>query len=122
MQLTPTTILLQGKSIRVADMTAPVVIHEFQVYSPTYGHLKVDINVSDDLGGSVVCIPYLYWIFDLNNELVSYSIELVDGSGSVVFIDLDPKRTCIVELYFQDTSWNSRYDNREGSYPNGSRI
>jgi len=104
----------------IADMTAPA-INQFQVYSSTSEHLKVDVNVSDDSGGSFVCIAYLYWIYDLNNELDSYSIELVDGSGSVTFTDQDPTRTYIVELYVRDSSWNSRYYNREG-YPNGSGI
>ena len=56
------------------------MINEFQVYSPTPGHIKVDVNVTDDSGGSVVCIAYLYWVFDLGDELDSYSIELADGS------------------------------------------
>ena len=43
----------------IVDMTAPV-INSFQVYSPKTGHLIVDVNVSDDSGGSVVAIAYLY--------------------------------------------------------------
>ena len=43
----------------------------------------------------------------------------MDGVWSVTFTDLDPERTYIVELYVRDSSWNSRYDNREG-YPNGA--
>ena len=104
----------------IADMAAPV-INEFQVYNPTAGHLKVDVNVSDNSRGSVVCTAYIYWIFDLNTELDSYSIELTDGAGSVTFTDLDPERTYIVELYVRDSAWKARYDNREG-YPNGAGI
>jgi hypothetical protein len=106
--------------VTIADVTAPV-INEFQVYSPTPGQLKVDVNVTDDTGGSVVCIAYLYWIFDLGDELDSYTIELTDGLGSVTFRELDPERTYVVELYVRDSSWNARYDNREG-YPNGAGI
>ena len=75
--------------ITIADVTAPV-INQLQVYSPTAGHLKVDVNISDDSGGSVVAIAYLYWIFDISNELDSCWIELTDGAGSVTFTDLDP--------------------------------
>ena len=88
---------------QVADMIAPV-INEFQVYIPTAGHLKVDVNVSDNSGGSVACIAYLYWAFDLNDELDSYWVELTDGTGNVTFADLDPERTYIVELYVRDSA------------------
>jgi len=33
--------------IQIDDMTA-LVINQFQIYSPTSGHVKVDVNVSDD--------------------------------------------------------------------------
>ena len=75
--------------ITIADVAAPV-INQFQVYSPTSGHLKVDVNVADDSGGCVVCIAYLYWIFDTNTKLDSYWVELTDGAGSVTFTNLDP--------------------------------
>ena len=65
----------------------------------------------------MVTIAYLYLIFDLNNELDSYWVELADGAGSVTFTDLDPKRTYIVKLIVRDSSWNSRYDNREVGVP-----
>jgi len=91
------------------------------VYNPTSGQLKVDVNVTDDSGGSVVCIAYIYWIFDLGNELDSYSVELIDGVGSVTFTGLDETRTYIVELYVRDSSLNARYENREG-YLNGTVI
>ena len=97
------------------------MIYSFQLYSLTAGRLIVDVNVTDDSGGSVVSIAYLYWIFDLNNELDSYSIELTYGVGSVTFTDLDQKRTYIVELFVWDSSWNFLYDNREG-YPNGAGV
>ena len=66
-------------------------------------------------------IAYLHWIFDLNNKLDSYWVGLTDGAGSVIFIDLDPGRTYIVELFVGVSSWNSRNDNREG-YPNGAGV
>ncbi len=93
----------------------------FQVYSPTPSHLKVDVNVSDNSGGDVFCSASLYWIFDLDTELDYYYVELTDGVGSVTFADLDPERTYIVDLLVRDSSWNSRYDRREG-YPNGAGM
>jgi hypothetical protein len=77
--------------------------------------------VTDDSESSIVCIAYLYWIFDTNTELDSYWVKLTDGAGSVTFTDLDPVRTYIVELFVRDSSWNLRYDNREG-YPNGAGV
>ena len=77
------------------------------------------MNISDDSGGSVFCIAYLYWTFDLNTELELYWVELTDGAGSVTFTDLDPKRMYIViELNVRDSWWNSRYDNHEGHHNN----
>ena len=75
--------------LTIADVTAPV-INMFQVYNPASGHLKVDVNVSDDSGGNVYCIAYLSWIFDLKTELDSYWVKLTNGVGSVTFTDLDP--------------------------------
>jgi hypothetical protein len=57
---------------------------------PIAGHLKIEVNVSDNSGGGVVAIAYLYWILDLNTELISYWFELTDGAESVTFTDLDP--------------------------------
>ena len=75
--------------VQIADMTAPV-INEFTTIYHVRGHNTVDVNVSDDSGGSVVCIAYLYWIFDFNYaKLDSYWVELTDGAGSVTFTDLD---------------------------------
>jgi len=101
-------------------MTAPV-INSFTTISHVPGHITVDVNASDDSGGSIVCIAYLHWIIDLNTELDSYWVKLTDGAGSVTFTDLDSKRRCTVELYVQESSWNSRYDNREG-YPNNAEV
>ncbi len=84
-------------------------------------HITVDVNVTDDSGGGVYCSASLYWLFDLDNELDYYYIELTDGVGSVTFTDLDPERTFIVELFVRDESWNYGYDNREG-YPNCMRV
>ena len=104
----------------VVDITAPV-INTFIATSRVAGHLKVDANVTDKSGGDVVCSASLYWIFDLSNELDSYSTELTDGVGSVTFTDLDLERTYIVELFVRDSSWNYWYENREG-YPNGMGV
>jgi hypothetical protein len=52
--------------IAIADVIAPVT-NEFQVYIPTAGHLKVDVNVPSDSGESVVAIGYLYQIINLSN-------------------------------------------------------
>ena len=97
------------------------MINQFQVYSPTSGHLKVNVNVTCDSGGNVVCIAYLYCVFDTNTKLDSYWVELTNGAGSITFTDLDPERTYIVVLFVRDSSWNLRHDNREG-YPNGAGV
>ncbi len=96
----------------IADVTAPA-INQVHVYNPTTGHLKFDVDVSDGSVESVVAI------FDTNTELDSYWIELTHGVGSITLTDLDPMRTYIVEQYFRDSSWSSRYDNRE-RVPNGA--
>ena len=106
--------------VQVVDMTASV-INEFTTIYHVLGHIKVDVNVSDDSGGSVAAIAYLYLIFVTNTELDSYWIELTNGVRSVTFTDLDPERMYIVELSFRDSSCNSRFDNRE-LYPNGGGI
>jgi hypothetical protein len=102
-------------------MTAPV-INEFTTISHVPRHITVvNVAASDDSGGNVVTIAYLYWIFNTNTELDSYWIELTNRVGSVSFTELDQERTYIVELFVRDSSWNSSYDNREG-YPNGAEV
>ena len=63
----------------------------------------------------------LYRLFDLDNELECYYIELIDDVGSVTFRDLDPQRMYVVDLFIRDDSNNSRVVRREG-YPNGMGI
>ena len=102
----------------IVDMTAPV-INDFTITSPVAGQLKVDVNVTDDSGGSVFCSASLYWILTPDIEIDYYYIELIDGAGSVTFPDLDPERTYLVELLVWDPSWKLKYETREG-YPNGA--
>ena len=63
----------------------------------------------------------LYWLFDLDNELDYYYIELIDGVGSVTFRDLDPERTYVVDLFIRDDSNYSRRVRLEG-FPNGMGV
>ena len=63
----------------------------------------------------------LYWLFDLDNELDYYYIELINVVGSVTFRDLDPERTYVVDLFIRDDSNNSRIVRLEG-YPNGMGV
>ena len=51
----------------------------FTTTSHVPGHITVDVNVADDSRGGVFGSPSLYWIFDLDNELDYYYIELIDG-------------------------------------------
>jgi hypothetical protein len=81
----------------------------------------VDVNVADDSGGGVFCSASLYWLFDLDNELDYYYIELIDDVGSVTFRDLDPERTYVIDLFVSDSSYNSRVVRLEG-YPNGMGV
>ncbi len=67
------------------------------------------------------CSASLYWIFDLDNELDYYYIELIDGVGSVAFRDLDPERTYVIDLFIRDNSYNSRGVRLEG-YPNAMGV
>ena len=67
------------------------------------------------------CSASLYWIFDLDNALDYYYVELTDGVGNVTFTDMDPERTYIVELFVIDNLYNSRVVRREG-YPNGMGV
>ena len=93
----------------------------FTTTSHVPGHITVDVNVTDDSGGGVFCSASLYWLFDLDNELDYYFIELIDGVGSVTFRDLDPERTYAVDLFIRDDSNNSRRVRLEG-YPNGMGV
>ena len=63
----------------------------------------------------------LYWLFDLDNELDYYYIELINVVGSVTFRDLDPERTYVVDLFIRNNSYNSRIVRIEGD-PNGMGV
>ena len=81
--------------------TAPT-INIFTLTSHVPGHNTVDVNVTDDSGGGVLCSLSLYWLFDLDNELEYYYIELIDDVGSVTFMDLDPERTYVIDLFIRE--------------------
>jgi hypothetical protein len=105
----------------IVDFTPPT-IHLFTTTSHVAGQITLDVNVTDNSGGDIFCSASLYWIFDLDNELDYYYVELVDGVGSVTFFaNLDPERTYIVELLVRDNAWNTRIERREG-YPNGQGV
>jgi len=82
------------------------------------GHITVDVNLTEDSGGGVFASVSLYWLFDLDNELDYYFIELIDGVGNVTFGDLDPERTYVIDIFIRDNSYNSRVVRLEG-YHNG---
>ena len=63
----------------------------------------------------------LYWLFDLDNELDYYYIELIENVGSVTLRDLDPERTYVIDLFIRDGSHNLRVVRLEG-YPNGVGV
>ncbi len=50
----------------------------FTTTSHAPGRITVDVIVTDDSGGAVLCSASLYWLFDLDNELDYYYIELID--------------------------------------------
>jgi hypothetical protein len=85
------------------------------------GHITVDANLTDDSGGGVFASVSIYWLFDLDNELDYYYIELINDVGSVTFRDLDPERTYVVDLFIRDESYNSRVVRLEG-YLNGMGV
>ena len=104
----------------LVDTTTPT-INLFTTTSHVPGHITVDVNLTDDSGGGVIAYVSLYWLFDLDNELEYYYIELIDGVGSVTFRDLDPERTYVIDLFISDGSYNSWVVRLEG-YPNGIDV
>jgi len=104
----------------IVDMTAPT-INLFTTTSHVPGHITLDVNVTDDSAGGVFCSASLYWLFDLDNELDYYYIEMRENVGSVTFRDIDPEITHVVDLFIRDNSYNSRVVRLEG-YPNGMRV
>ena len=113
-------ITIRKEYTEVVDMTAPT-INVFTTTSHVPGHITGDVNLTDDSGGGVFASVSLYWLFDLDNELDYYNIELIDDVGSVTFRDLDPERTYVVDLFTRDDSNNSRRVRLEG-YPNGMGV
>jgi len=79
----------------------------FTMTSHVPGHITVDVNVTD-AGRGVFCVASLYWLFDLDNELDCYYIELIDDVKGVTFRDLDNTRKYVVDLFIRDNSYNSR--------------
>ncbi len=107
--------------VSIVDFTPPT-INLFTTTSHVAGQITLDVNVTDNLGGDIFCSASLYWIFDLDNELDYYYVELIDGVGSVTFFaNLDSERTHILELLVRDNAWNTQIERREG-YPNGQGV
>ena len=98
---------------QLVDMAAPT-INLLTTTSHVPGHITVDVNITDDSGGDVFSSVSLYWLFDIDNELDYYFIELIDGFGSVTFRDSDLERTYDVDLFIRDNSYNSRVARLEG--------
>jgi hypothetical protein len=85
------------------------------------GHITVDVILTEDSRDGVFASVSLYWLFDIDNELDYYYIELIADVGSVTFRGLDPERTYVVDLFVKDDSNNSRVVRLEG-YPNGMGV
>jgi hypothetical protein len=52
-------MIAREECLTISDVTAPV-INEFNTYILVPGYITVDVHVSDDSGGSVLAIAYLY--------------------------------------------------------------
>jgi hypothetical protein len=115
-------ITTREEYVELVDTTTPT-INLFTTTSHVPGHITVDVNVTDySGGGGVFCSASLYyWLFDLDNELDYYYIELIDDVGSVKFRYLDPERTYVIDLFIKDNSHNSRVVRLEG-YPKGMGV
>ena len=100
-------ITTREEYVELVDTTTPT-INLFTTTSHVAGQITVDVNITDDFGGGVFCSASLYWLFDLDNELDYYYIELVENVGSVTFRDIDPERTYVSDLFIRDGSYNSR--------------
>ncbi len=84
-------ITTREEYVELVDTIAPT-INLFTTTLHVPSHITIDVNVTD-AGGGVFCSVSIYWIFDLDNELYYYYIELIENVGSVTFRDLDPQRT-----------------------------
>jgi len=113
-------ITIREEYTEVVDMAAPT-INLFTTKSHVPGYITVDVNLTADSGGWVFAFVSLYWLFDLDNELDYYYIELINVVGSVTFRDLDPERTYVVDLFIRNNSYNSRIVRIEGD-PNGMGV
>ncbi len=113
---TSENVATRAEYVSIVDFIPPT-INMFTTTSHVAGQITLDVNVTDNSCGEIFCSTSLYWIFDEDNELDYYYMELVNRVGCVTFTDLDPGRTYIVELLVRDNAWNSRIERREG-YPN----
>ncbi len=75
--------------VSIFDVNPPT-INMFTRTSHVVGQTTVDVDVNDSSGGDIFCSTSLYWIFDEDNELDYYYVELVNGVGSVTFADIYP--------------------------------
>ena len=101
----------------LARVTQPVV-HLFTTKSTISGRLRVDVAVDNFVK---FCSCSLYWIFDPENRLQYFQVDLIDSVGMVEFWNLDPARTYIVELYAEDKTLTGKRIWRNG-YPNGTGV
>ncbi len=117
---TSENITTREEFVSIVDFIPPTM-NLFTTTSHVTGQITLDVDVIDNPGGDIFCFAPLYCIFDEDNELDYYYVELVNGVGNVTFTDLDPERTYIVELLVRDNAWNSRIERRE-IYPNGQGV
>jgi hypothetical protein len=101
----------------LARVTQPVV-HLFTTKSTISGRIRVDVAVDSFVN---FCSCSIYWIFDPDNMLQYYQVDLIDGVGMVEFSNLDPTRTYEVDLYARDKTSTTRRFRLEG-YPNGMGV
>jgi len=112
-------ITTREEYVELVDTIAPT-INLFTTTSHVPSHITADVNVTD-VGGGALCSVSLYWLFDFDNELDYYYIELIDDVGIVTFRDVDPERTYAIDLFIRGNSYNSRVVRLEG-YPNGMGV
>jgi hypothetical protein len=94
------------------------VVHLFTTKSTVSTRLRVDVHVDSYVNS---CSVSLYWIFDLDNIIQYFQVDLIDNVGMVEFWNLDPTRTYVVDLYAEDKASNSKRVRRAG-YPNGMGV
>jgi hypothetical protein len=93
-------------------------VHLFTTKSTVSTRLRVDVHVDSYV---TFCSVSLYWIFDLDNMLQYFQVDLIDIVGMVEFWNLDPTRTCVVNLYAEDKASKGNKFQRTG-YPNGQGV